>query len=274
MRVIATLAALGSIVSLAACSPTVPDSAAGVGIDGDPFAPPLAAGTTITGDPLVPPARISSESLPLTDAPYGTTPAPRSLASSSTASSYGSATPGSAGGATAGTSASDIAAETRAALQAAGGNSGQAPLEASPSNPAPALIGNPGISDENNFDAVASRQTIESDAERLANQRSQYQQVAPTALPSQTGNRDPNIVKYALTTSHPVGTKIYSRAGINLRSRSARNCAGFQSSDQAQIAFLKAGGPKRDRQALDPDGDGYACGWNPVPYRLAVRGDS
>ncbi len=261
MRVVVTLAALGSILALAACSPRVPDSAAGVGIDGDPFAPPPAAGTTINGDPLVPPVRISSESLPLANTPLPT--APRSAASSSTASSYGGSS-----------AASDIAAETRAALQAAGGNSGQAPLEASPSNPAPALIGNPGISDENNFDAVAARQTIESDAERLANQRLQYQQVAPTALPSQTGSRDPNIVKYALSTSHPVGTKLHSRAGINLRSRSARNCAGFQSPDQAQIAFLKAGGPKRDRQALDPDGDGYACSWDPNPYRLAVRGNS
>lgn len=264
MRVVVTLVALGSILSLAACSPPVPDSAAGVGIDGDPFAPPPAAGTTITGDPLVPPARISSETLPLANEPLPT--APRSPASSSVASSYGAGS-GS-------TAAADIAAETRAALQAAGANSGQAPVEASPSNPAPALIGNPGISDENNFDAVAARQTIESDAQRLANQRAQYQQVAPTALPSQTGSRDPNIVQYALSTSHPVGTKVYSRAGINLRSRSARNCAGFRSPDEAQIAFLQAGGPKRDRKALDPDGDGYACGWDPSPYRLAVRGNS
>ncbi|WP_281955351.1 hypothetical protein [Pseudophaeobacter arcticus] len=269
MRVIVTVVALGSILSLAACSPPVPDSAAGVGIDGDPFAPPPVAGTTITGDPLVPPARISSEALPLANEPLPT--AQRSAASSSIAASYGS---GSAAAAGSGAAAADIAAETRAALQAAGSNSGQAPVEASPSNPAPALIGNPGISDENNFDAVAARQTIESDAQRLANQRSQYQQVAPTALPSQTGSRDPNIVQYALSTSHPVGTKIHSRAGINLRSRSARNCAGFRSPDQAQIAFLQAGGPKRDRQALDPDGDGYACGWDPSPFRLAVRGKS
>ncbi|MEP2715461.1 hypothetical protein [Pseudophaeobacter sp.] len=261
MRVVVTLAALGSVLSLAACSPPVPDSAAGVGIDGDPFAPPPAVGTTINGDPLVPPTQISSESLPLTNEPLPT--APRSPGSSTTASSYGTAAAG-----------ADIAAETRAALQAAGSNSGQAPVEASPSNPAPVLIGNPGISDENSFDAVAARQTIESDAERLASQRSQYQQVQPTALPSQTGSRDPNIVQYALSTSHPRGTKIHSRAGINLRSRSARNCAGFSSPDLAQIAFLEAGGPKRDRQALDPDGDGYACDWDPRPYRLAVPGNS
>ncbi|MGR3622929.1 hypothetical protein [Pseudophaeobacter sp.] len=266
MRAIVKLAATGSFLALAACSPRVPDSAAGVGIDGDPFAPPPAAGTTINGELLVPPSRISSESLPLTDQPLQQ--APRSPATSTVASSTGASSSGSTA------SSADIAAETQAALLAAGGNSGQAPIEASPSNPAPALVGNPGISDENNFDAVASRQTIASDAERLAQQRSQYQQVAPTALPSQSGSRDPNIVQYALTTSHPRGTKLYSRAGINLRSRSARNCAGFSSPDLAQIAFLEAGGPKRDRQALDPDGDGYACSWDPSPYRLAVRGNS
>ncbi|WP_417700994.1 hypothetical protein [Pseudophaeobacter sp.] len=266
MRVIVTLAALGSVLSVAACSPPVPDSAAGVGLDGDPFAPPPAVGTTINGDALVPPAAISSESLELRNEPVPN--APRSPARSTTASSSAAVGYGSS------TTAANIAAETQAALRAAGSNSGQAPVEASPANPAPALIGNPGISDENSFDAVASRQTIESDAARLANQRSQYQQVEPTALPSQAGSRDPNIVQYALSTSHPRGTKLYSRAGINLRARSARNCAGFLSPDLAQIAFLDAGGPKRDRQALDPDGDGYACGWDPQPYRRAVQGNS
>lgn len=260
MRTLVTLAAFGSFIALSACNPPVPDSAAGVGLVGDPFAEPLGAGTTINGDPLVPPTQISTENLPLQD---GALPAaPRSPASSTTASSYGTA------------SSADIAAETRAALLAAQANSGQVPVEASPSNPAPALIGNRGISDENNFEAVASRQTIESDAERLAQQRSQYQQVQPTALPTHRGGSDPNIVQYALSTAHPRGIKMYSRAGINLRARSARNCAGFSSPELAQIAFLEAGGPQRDRQALDPDGDGYACGWDPSPYRLALRGNS
>ena len=30
------------------------------------------------------------------------------------------------------------------------------------------------------------------------------------------------------------------------------------------------GGPERDRNALDPDGDGYACGWDPSVYRAAA----
>jgi hypothetical protein len=50
-----------------------------------------------------------------------------------------------------------------------------------------------------------------------------------------------------------------------------RNCAQFRSHDEAQEAFLAAGGPERDRLNIDPDGDGYACGWDPAPIRAAAR---
>ena len=39
----------------------------------------------------------------------------------------------------------------------------------------------------------------------------------------------------------------------------------------AQEAFLKAGGPERDRYGLDPDGDGFACRWDPTPFRAAIK---
>ncbi|MGR3758670.1 hypothetical protein ACUXV3_00845 [Roseobacteraceae bacterium NS-SX3] len=256
MRVLVSLAAAGGLAALAACSPNVPDSAAGVGIDGDPFTPQPAAGTTINGDPLVPPARVASEPLPATAA------APRSAGSVSAAGTLAASAPA---------SNEDIARETAAALQATQANSGVAPVQASPANPAPQLAGNPQLSDENSFEAVAARQTIESDAARLERQRAQYQMVQPSALPERTSSGDPNIVQYALSTSNPKGTRVYTRAGINLKARSARNCAGYASAEMAQIAFLEAGGPKRDRYALDPDGDGYACGWDPSPYRLAVQ---
>ncbi len=261
MRLLVSLAAAGSLMALAACSPPVPDSAAGVGIDDDPFAARPDIGTTINGDALIPPARVSSEPLSAT----GTLPAaPRSAGSVAGAGTFAQTA-----------SNDDIARETAAALRAAQNNSGQAPLEASPSNPAPQLIGNPGLSDENSFDAVSARQTIESDAERLKRQRAQYQVVAPTALPSVApSQRDPNIVQYALSTSNPVGNRLFSRSGINLKARSSRNCAGYASPELAQIAFLEAGGPRRDRYALDPDGDGYACGWDPSPYRLVLNSGS
>ncbi len=50
-----------------------------------------------------------------------------------------------------------------------------------------------------------------------------------------------------------------------------RNCAKYGSPDLAQMAFLSKGGPKRDRMGLDPDGDGYACSWDPAPFRQAVK---
>jgi hypothetical protein len=37
--------------------------------------------------------------------------------------------------------------------------------------------------------------------------------------------------------------------------------------DQAQSDFILAGGPQKDRKGMDPDGDGYACGWDPAVYR-------
>ena len=243
-------------LTLAACAPQVPDSAAGIGDDTSPFnAPPeIEPGRTLNGDPLVPPVRLSAES----GARNANWQDPRP----------------SAGTPSAGAGSDDIAREAAAALAAAGQNSGQRPVEASPANPAPVLAGNAGISDENDFAAVSSRQSIESDAERLARQRAQYQVVNPTAVPDRPQDLSPNIVRFALSTSNPRGQRIYSRAGLNLQARSQRNCAEFASPDLAQIAFLELGGPKRDRKALDPDGDGYACGWDPAPYRAAVRAQS
>jgi len=124
---------------------------------------------------------------------------------------------------------------------------------------------NSGISDEQNFDAVSSRETIESDAERLRLQQNSFVEVKPTAVPERNGDTA-NIVGYALSTEHAVGTKMYKR-GFTSQNRFNANCAGYASADLAQEAFLKAGGPNKDRLKLDPDGDGFACGWNPATYR-------
>jgi hypothetical protein len=163
-----------------------------------------------------------------------------------------------------------IAAQNDA--DAARANSGQQVVNASPSNAAPVLLNNPGISDENSFDAVASRESIESDAARIAANRQQYQVIQPTALPSRGAGAQPNVVQYALQTSHAKGTKLYRRLSIASASKFQRNCAAFASADEAQIEFLAAGGPERDRRGLDPDGDGYACGWDPAPFRRASGG--
>jgi hypothetical protein len=145
-----------------------------------------------------------------------------------------------------------------------------APVAAAPVEAAP--VSNPGISDEQNFDAVASRETIESDAERLARQREAYAVVQPQALPERPGSTGTDIVGFALSTTNRVGEQVYRRSGTVSDSKFQRACARYTTSDQAQEAFLRAGGPRNDRQGLDPDGDGFACYWDPTPFRAARGG--
>lgn len=130
--------------------------------------------------------------------------------------------------------------------------------------------GSAGISDEQDFEAVTSRQSIQSDAERIAQNRAQYQVVQPGALPQRPGDTGPNIVEYALATKHAPGTQLHKRSRL-LGNRSASACAKFGSPDLAQEAFLAKGGPQKDRLGVDPDGDGYACSWDPRPFRTALQ---
>ena len=147
-----------------------------------------------------------------------------------------------------------------------------AEAEGQPGDPAaPVRLGdNVGISDEQDFEAVAGRETIESDAERLEWMQQQRVEIEPTAVPERPGSTGPNIIEYALSTSHPVGQQVYRRFNLGGANRQERNCLAYRSDDLAQEAFLEMGGPERDRQGLDPDGDGYACGWDPAVYRQAA----
>lgn len=122
------------------------------------------------------------------------------------------------------------------------------------------------ISDEQSFDAVTSRETIASDAERIRRNAAAYQQAEVTALPTRPADSGVSVVSYALQTTNAVGESIYNRGRFN-ESRFAKNCALYESPDLAQEAFLKDGGPTKDRKGMDPDGDGFACGWNPTPFR-------
>ena len=127
------------------------------------------------------------------------------------------------------------------------------------------------ISDEQEFSAVSARETIASDKERLAQQRAAYTQIAPTALPQRDGAGGPNIVEYALRATNRLGEPVYSRTNPFREKQSITACGKFPSSDQAQIDFMTRGGPERDPKSLDPDGDGYACAWDPTPFRNAVN---
>lgn len=246
---------VAALAAVSACSPSIPDSAAGVGFDDyNEYQARKQAQSAARAVPS--PGTVSDEAT----APPQTT---------DFAASTSSTTPT----ASAADDSADLAAETRAALAATRANSGQAPLQADPNNPPPETVTSAtGISSENDFTAVGNARSIESDKELLARNRAQYQVVQPTALPARKSSSEPNIVEYALATRHPRGTHVYSRIGLNKEARYRRNCANYASADLAQIDFLSKGGPMRDKLGLDPDGDGYACGWDPTPFRKAVSG--
>ncbi|QYX56136.1 hypothetical protein K1T73_13860 [Roseovarius sp. SCSIO 43702] len=247
-----------SLLALAACGTAIPESnperGSGVGFGNyDTYAAEKARrDAALAGDTALPPAgAISGEQ---------SEGALASAAAASTTAQTG-----------------DVGADTLAALDAtdrarAEANSGELPLEADPANPPPTVSNAAGISQENDFDAVGAERSIEEDKARVAANRAQYEVVQPKALPARTGDQAPNIVAYALQNKHPIGTQVYRRLNLASGNRYARNCAQYPSADKAQEDFLASGGPTRDRKGLDPDGDGYACGWNPAPFRTAVGG--
>lgn len=130
---------------------------------------------------------------------------------------------------------------------------------------------NPNISDEQDFEAVSSRRTIEDDAARVQEKRTQYTVIQPTAIPNRPSGTAQTPIQFALATSHPVGQKVYRR-GLGGARKAETACAQYENAEKAQDEFLKNGGPEKDKLGLDPDGDGYACGWNPATYQGLLRG--
>ena len=142
-----------------------------------------------------------------------------------------------------------------------------APAPATVPDAAPA-VNSAGISDEQDFSAVSTRETIESDKERIAQNRAQYQQIQPGALPTRSGGNAALIIEYAVKAPNRLGEAIYRRSSIALANHE-RACARYDNPEAAQEAFLKSGGPQRDPKNLDPDGDGFACRWDPTPFQKA-----
>lgn len=243
--------ALGAVCVLAACSPTIPDSNPGVGFsDYDQFRTEQERRDALLEAQRPSPAPtdpvIGEETLAVLAATRSSA-GPENVSGTAPVSTTSSNPT-----AVAGTSTAAPAVTTTAIVAASSDN--------------------PNISDEQNFDAVAGRETIESDAERLEQQRQTRQVVAPVPVPERSGNGRPNVVAYALTTQNRVGEPVYSRSGSTSSSRFQRACAQFATADQAQEEFLAQGGPERDRRGLDPDGDGFACFWDPTPFRAARGG--
>ncbi len=156
-------------------------------------------------------------------------------------------------------------ATAAAAVSAVRGTQGSAPVRTAAVDP-----NNPNLSDEQDFQAVSSRESIASDAERRQAQSSQYKVIAPTAVPNRPNGTVQTPIQFALATRHPVGQKVYGR-GLTSQRKAEAACARYDTDEKAQDQFLKNGGPNKDKLGLDPDGDGYACNWNPATYRGLVR---
>lgn len=232
MRKVLTIAAL-SVTVLAGCEPTVPDSGAPVGFDRvDLDRERALRDARLEGVELQPAPVVTDSILP----PVSATPS--------------------------------------AANQGATGDSTVIAVDqgAIPTGPAPEAVTDSGISAENDFTRVGELRTIETDAERLRRNREQYVVIQPQDLPQRSGSAGPNIVAYALKTTNPKGVSLYRRVGLNAQNKFLRNCRKYASPDLAQQDFLSNGGPEKDRLGLDPDGDGFACAWDPAPFRLASRG--
>jgi hypothetical protein len=275
---------LAAVLGLAACETTVPESGVGFGDYASYVRARERALETGGPAPLAP--AVTTPGGPTPGAPFGTAPAaPGGGFSVAGAAAAIDAAEGGTAASAGPASGAPLGVPVGAPLTALPPPAPAAPLPYDPNDPnrprgnAPAGIqvetgevvhSNPGISDEQDFGAVSSRETIASDAERLARNRAQYTVVQPTALPTRTGPSGPNIVEFALATTHAPGTPVYRRSGLGLGTPMAK-CGRYPSADLAQEAFLRNGGPDRDREGLDPDGDGFACGWDPRPFRTATQ---
>lgn len=91
--------------------------------------------------------------------------------------------------------------------------------------------------------------------------------MSPAAMPA-GGGAGPNLAAYALAAKNAPGQSVWPRGGLRLSS-SDKACKKYLSPDLAQMAFLQRGGPQKDPLNLDPDGDGFACGWDPRPFQAA-----
>ncbi len=75
-----------------------------------------------------------------------------------------------------------------------------------------------------------------------------------------------NVAKFARDTKHKIGVKIFTRIIYSIYNN-WNECSKFKTKDDAQRKFLSNGGPYKDKFNLDPDGDGFACEWDPEIYR-------
>ncbi|KEO57554.1 hypothetical protein [Thioclava indica] len=229
------LAVLGGVLALAGCVTSMPDSG-----------PEAQREAQLRGQAIVPP---SAQGV-MPTAP-GTNPSPPGAPLNAT----GTATPGSTN------------ALSAPSIDASG------TIGSDPSIPAPAMSGSAGSTI--GADAMAALQQTAPAGDAMnatsgSTSAASSLSAAPVAAQPILDNTasGPNLAAYALSVSNRPGQSVYKRGGIHLTSTD-KACAKYISADQAQIAFLASGGPQRDKMNLDPDGDGFACGWDPTPFQAA-----
>lgn len=79
----------------------------------------------------------------------------------------------------------------------------------------------------------------------------------------------PRVAAFALRTTHVPGQRQWRRNPF--RADGQAICAQFETRDEAQDYFLATGGPDRDPNGMDPDGDGFVCGFDPSALRASAN---
>lgn len=96
---------------------------------------------------------------------------------------------------------------------------------------------------------------------------------APAAVVVRQGpypGSTPVLARYAAQVDHAPGTRVWPRRNAN-PVKALEICTTYATADAAQIGYLSRGGPQADPLGMDPDGDGYVCGWDPATWRPRVR---
>lgn len=88
------------------------------------------------------------------------------------------------------------------------------------------------------------------------------------AAPAAPQGEPDALRRFAISAHHKPGTAVWPRPMPD-PAKAARLCAAHASPEAAQRAFLAAGGPQIDVTGIDPDGDGYVCGWDAAALRAS-----
>lgn len=111
--------------------------------------------------------------------------------------------------------------------------------------------------EQQKIDAAVAQQQLDAARSRLV-------VVQPGQLPDRVDGV--NVALYAQQSTNALGQRTFDRT-VGARVAGVGACGRYRDPDAAQRAFLGAGGPQSDRLGLDPDGDGFACSFDPAPYR-------